>query len=233
MSKLTTEQRKELKDACKETLIRKLSQKEAHAYVNSKLGFGISFDYVQSLRSEIGRSAKLELLTLQKDHYVLIQSLFFDRKDELEQMQKVLWSIIEKNQLNPEVQIKAIDKLSELTMILTELYHSLPHKVSFGLEQRPYIDRYNFKDITHYNIDSKSLMTRDELLELDRREQITADAEYGKLFEEIKQKNPTWSNERIYDELFYQDLHKSNPKDYPEPTLLENNPDYYKEESKK
>ena len=48
-------------------MIRKLSQKEAHAYLNSKLGFDISFDYVQSLRSEIGRSAKSELLTLQKD----------------------------------------------------------------------------------------------------------------------------------------------------------------------
>lgn len=72
-------------------------------------------------------------------------------------------------------------------------------------------------------------MTRDDLVELDRREQITADAEYDKLFEEIKQKNPTWSNERIYDEVFYHDLHKSNP----ETTLLENNPDYYKEDIKK
>jgi hypothetical protein len=28
----------------------------------------------------------------------------------------------------------------------------------------------------------------------------------------------------------YLSLHKSMPNEYPEPTLLENNPDYYKEE---
>jgi hypothetical protein len=39
-----------------------------------------------------------------------------------------------------------------------------------------------------------------------------------------------WSDELIDDEMFYQDLHRSNPKDYPEATLLENNPDFYKEE---
>jgi hypothetical protein len=80
MSKLTIPQRKELKDLCKETLIRKLSQKESHAFVNSKLdGFNISYDYVQKVRNEISKNAKEELLHLERDQYALIQSLFFDR----------------------------------------------------------------------------------------------------------------------------------------------------------
>lgn len=239
MSKLTITQRKQLKDLCKETLIRKLSQKEAHVFVNSKLeglGFDISFDYVQQLRSEISKSAKEELLTLHKDRYVLIQSLFFDRKDELIEMQKVLWHIVESSKLNPEIQIKAIEKLQGLTIALTELYHSLPSKVSFSLEPRPYIDSHNIKDIIDNNIDLKALMTPLELEERTRRidynREIEAQAEYNREFAELKKNNPTWSNQRIDDEIIYQGFHKSMPNEYPEPTLLENNPDFYKEEEK-
>jgi demethoxyubiquinone hydroxylase (CLK1/Coq7/Cat5 family) len=95
MSKLTISERAQLKEVCKETLIRKFTQKEAHIYVNSKLqGFNISFDYVQKVRNQISKNTKEELLRLEKDQYALIQSLFFDRKDELEHMQKVCWSII-------------------------------------------------------------------------------------------------------------------------------------------
>ena len=84
-------------------------------------------------------------------------------------MQKVLWHIVDINKTNADIQIKATEKLQDLTMILVGLYHTLPQKVSFGLEQRPYIDRYNIKDFTHYNLDSKSLITGDELLQLEDR----------------------------------------------------------------
>jgi hypothetical protein len=90
-----------------------------------KLGFELSFHYVQSLRSEIGRSARSELLTLQKDHYALIHSLFFDRKDELQEMQKMLWYRVDTNKANADIQIKAMEKLQDLTMILVGLYHTL------------------------------------------------------------------------------------------------------------
>jgi hypothetical protein len=49
-------------------------------------------------------------------------------------------------------------------------------------------------DFTHYNLDSKSLMTGDELLELedrlDRCAQIAVDAKYNREFAALK-KNPT------------------------------------------
>jgi hypothetical protein len=80
MSKLTISERVQLKEACKETLIRKFTQKEAHIYVNSKLeGFNISFDYVQKVRNQISKNTKEELLRLEKDQYALVQSLFFER----------------------------------------------------------------------------------------------------------------------------------------------------------
>ena len=125
MSKLTIAERAQLKEVCKETLIRKFTQKEAHIHVNWKLqGFNISFDYVQKVRNQIAKNAKEELLRLEKDQYALIQSLFFDRKDELEHMQKVCWSIIEKNQSNADIQIRTLEQLHTISDKLTQLYNS-------------------------------------------------------------------------------------------------------------
>ena len=142
MSKLTIPERAQLKEVCKETLIRKFTQKEAHIYVNSKLqGFNISFDYVQKVRNQISKNTKEELLHLEKDQYALIQSLFFDRKDELEHMQKVCWSIIEKNQSDADIQIKTIEQLHMISDKLTHLYHSLPYHVEFGARRHFFIDK--------------------------------------------------------------------------------------------
>ncbi|MFL6401518.1 MAG: hypothetical protein ACJ71P_09710 [Nitrososphaeraceae archaeon] len=66
------------------------------------------------------------MLTVTKDHYALIQSVFLDRKDELQEMQKVLWHIVDINKTNADIQIKATEKLQDLTMILVGLYHTLP-----------------------------------------------------------------------------------------------------------
>jgi hypothetical protein len=204
LSKLTIPQRKELKDLCQETLIRKLSQKESFEFVSKKLKsaglvFDISFDYVQQLRSEIGKSAKSELLTLQKDRYALIQSLFFDRKDELIEMQRVLWQIVESNKLNPEIQIKAIDKLQDLNMALAELYHSLPSTVSFGAKPWKFV--YDGDNSLHfgepYNEDYQEAARR-----LDYRREIEAQAEYDREFAELKKNNPTWSDQRIGSSTF-------------------------------
>jgi len=69
-------ERAQLKEVCKETLIRKFTQKEAHIYVNSNLqGFNISFDYVQKVRNQISKNTKEELLHLEKDQYALIRSI--------------------------------------------------------------------------------------------------------------------------------------------------------------
>ena len=61
---------------------------------------------------------------------MLIQSLFLDRKDELQEMQKVLWHIVDTNKTNADIQIKAMEKLQDLTMILvgyTIHYHRRYH----------------------------------------------------------------------------------------------------------
>ena len=189
MSKLTISERAQLKEACKETLIRKFTQKEAHIYVNSKLqGFNISFDYVQKVRNQISKNTKEELLHLEKDQYALIQSLFFDRKDELEHMQKVCWSIIEKNQSNADIQIKTIEQLHIISDKLTHLYHSLPYHVEFGARRHFYIDKEG---------DGGAILTPEQQRYLDNSREAIYRMQYEKDFAEMKKKHPTMSDDEI------------------------------------
>ena len=187
MSKLTISERAQLKEVCKESLIRKFTQKEAHIYVNSKLqGFNISFDYVQKVRNQISRNTKEELLQLEKDQYALIQSLFFDRKDELEHMQKVCWSIIEKNQSNADIQIKTIEQLHIISDKLTQLYHSLPYHVEFGARRYFYIDK-----------EIGAIFTPEQQRYLDNSREAGYLMQYEKDFAEMKKKNPMLSDDEI------------------------------------
>jgi hypothetical protein len=187
MSKLTISERAQLKEVCKETLIRKFTQKEAYIYVNSKLqGFNISFDYVQKVRNQIAKNTKEELLRLEKDQYALIQSLFFDRKDELEHMQKVCWSIIEKNQSNADIQIKTIEQLHIISDKLTHLYHSLPYHVEFGAMRHFYIDK-----------EIGAILTPEQQRYLDNSREAGYRMQYEKDFAEIKKKHPTLSDDEI------------------------------------
>jgi hypothetical protein len=56
-------------------------------------------------------------------------------------MQKLCWSIIEKNQSNTDIQIKTIEQLHIISDKLTELYESLPYHVEFGARRHFYIDK--------------------------------------------------------------------------------------------
>jgi hypothetical protein len=193
-----------LQEICKETLIKKLSQKEAHIFVNSKLEFtNISFDYVQKVRNEVSKNAKEQLVHLEKDQYALIQSLFFDRKDQLEQMQKVLWSIIDNNnneknqqqqQLNnhpSDIQIKAIEQLHIVSDRLVQLYHSLPYEVEFGARRHFYIDKE--KDA--------GILTPEQQQRLDKFEEASYHIQYKKDFAKMKKKYPMLSDDEIDEKI--------------------------------
>lgn len=198
MSKLTIQQRKQLQEICKETLVKKLSQKEAHTYVNTKLSFEISFDYVQQVRSQLSRSAREQLLRLEKDQYALIQSLFFDRKDELEQMQKVLWSIIDNNnkeekEKNPSVvdnQIKAIEQLHIVSDKLRHLYYSLPSEIEFGARRHFFINK-----------EDDRILTEEQQRKLDSMQEALYRVQYKKDFAEMKKKYPMLSDDEIDEKI--------------------------------
>jgi hypothetical protein len=132
------------------------------------------------------RNTKEELLHLEKDQYALIQSLFFDRKDELEHMQKVCWSIIEKNQSNADIQIKTIEQLHMISDKLTHLYHSLPLHVEFGARRHFFIDK-----------EIGAIFTPEQQRYLDNRIEAIYRMQYEKNFAEMKKKHSTMSDDQI------------------------------------
>jgi hypothetical protein len=66
-----------------------------------------------------------ELQSLQKDRDYYLKSMFWDRLSELEYQQKVLHSVIDKNEHNPEVQIKAVHELHSITVDINRAYQGL------------------------------------------------------------------------------------------------------------
>ena len=111
--------------------------------------------------------------------------MFFDRKDELEYMQKVCWSIIEKNQSNADIQIKTIEQLHIISDKLTNLYHSFTLHVEFGARRHFYIDK-----------ECGAILTPEQH-HLDNSIEAIYRVQYEKDFAEMKKKHPTMSDDEI------------------------------------
>jgi hypothetical protein len=78
------------------------------------------------MRTSLKKSAEKNLKYLQKDRFVYIQNIFFDRIQELEYMQKMVWEIVNDNQDKPNLQLSCLSELRELTVLLTDFYDKLP-----------------------------------------------------------------------------------------------------------
>ena len=57
---------------------------------------------------------------------MLFTALFWDRLAELEYQQKVLNGVIDRNNDNPDVQIKAVHELHSITTNMAQLFINLP-----------------------------------------------------------------------------------------------------------
>jgi hypothetical protein len=125
MSKLTKHQRQELKALVVNAIIRRLTSKETSAFIYEQLGISITEDYVRRLRMDLKHDGANELQSLQKDRDYYLKSMFWDRLSELEYQQKVLHSVIDKNEHNPGVQIKAVHELHSITVDINRAYQGL------------------------------------------------------------------------------------------------------------
>jgi hypothetical protein len=102
-------------------------------------------------------------------------------------MQKVCWSIIEKNQSNADIQIKTIEQLHIISDKLTNLYHSLPYHVEFGARRHFYIDK---------EVDG-AILTPEQQRHLDNSIEAVYRMQYEKDFADMKKKHPTMSDDEI------------------------------------
>jgi hypothetical protein len=82
MSKWTNEQKQEIKQLTIETIVKRLTAVESQQYISQKLKIQISLDYLNHLKASLKTDLKKELLSLQKDKYLFVESTFVDRKHD-------------------------------------------------------------------------------------------------------------------------------------------------------
>jgi transposase len=71
MSKLTKEQKEQLKTCVVDSTIRHLTTIEMQQYVREKMGVDISIDYLWHVKSDIKKDSEAELNLYQKDRFAL------------------------------------------------------------------------------------------------------------------------------------------------------------------
>jgi hypothetical protein len=126
LSKFTNVEKEHLKQLVSDCIIQRLTTEESLLYIKDKLGLEISQDYINHMRASLKKSAEKNLKYLQKDRFVYIQNIFFDRIQELEYMQKMLWEIVNKSRDKRNLQLSCLSELRELTVLLADFYDKLP-----------------------------------------------------------------------------------------------------------
>jgi hypothetical protein len=127
MSKLNQLQREQLKRIILDSVLQRLTTAEARAHVKDKLGVEISIDYLNHVKMELRQDSQKELSHLRKNRLSYMNHLFFERIDEVKNMQRKLWEIITSNQEEkPDVAIRSISELHKLSQSLCQMYEMLP-----------------------------------------------------------------------------------------------------------
>lgn len=134
MVHLTYAQRESLKKAVLTCNIHRLTIAETQQYVKTRLGFDMSLDYIWRLRASLKNDRKKHFEDLQKDRYTFLDESFFKRVAELENNQTILHNIIYNNADNPEAQIKAVTQLNEITVLIHNLFETLPSITKLGID---------------------------------------------------------------------------------------------------
>ena len=127
MSKLNQLQREQLKRIILDSVLQRLTTAEAQAHVKDKLGVEITIDYLNHVKMELRQDSQKELSHLRKNRLSYMNHLFFERIDEVKNMQRKLWEIITDNQEEkPDTAIRCISELHKLSQSLCQMYEMLP-----------------------------------------------------------------------------------------------------------
>jgi hypothetical protein len=132
MSKKFNDSQKEVfKRLVLDCILQRLTTEESLDYINTKLkakyDIEIGRDYIKHIKMELRQDSQKELSHLRKNRLSYMNHLFFERIDEVKNMQRKLWEIITSNQEEkPDVAIRSISELHKLSQSLCQMYEMLP-----------------------------------------------------------------------------------------------------------
>ena len=123
-SKFTDLQKGYLKQFVADCLIKRFTLEESLLYLKDKLGIEVEEDEFNYLKGELKRDIRRNVHYLRRYEYAYIRE-YLDRIDEMKLIQKRLWSLIEDNSDNPQLQKDCLSELSKSTIALADFYRSI------------------------------------------------------------------------------------------------------------
>jgi hypothetical protein len=123
-SKFTDLQKGYLKQFVADCLIKRFTIEESLLYLKDKLGIQVEEDEFNYLKGELKRDIRRNVHYLRRYEYAYIRE-YLDRIDEMKLIQKRLWSLIEDNSDNPQLQKDCLSELSKSTIALADFYRSI------------------------------------------------------------------------------------------------------------
>jgi hypothetical protein len=129
--KFTDLQKEVFKRLVLDCILQRLTAEESLKYINAKLrgkyNLEVGLDHFKHIKTELRQDSKKELDHLRKDRFSYMNHLFFERAEELKNMQRKLWEIVTSNQEDkPDVVIRSIAELHKLSNSLCQMYEMLP-----------------------------------------------------------------------------------------------------------
>ncbi len=129
--KFNNDQKEVFKRLVLDCILQRLTTEESLDYINSKVkskyDIEIGSDYFRHIKMELRQDSKKELDHLRKNRFAYMNHLFFERVDEVKNMQRKLWQIITDNQEEkPDIAIRSIAELHKLSNSLAQMFEMLP-----------------------------------------------------------------------------------------------------------
>jgi hypothetical protein len=130
--KFSNDQKEVFKRLVLDCILQRLTTEESLDYINTKLKgkYGdveIGSDFFRHIKMELKQDSRKELDHLRKNRFAYMNHLFFERVDEIKNMQRKLWQIITDNVADkPDVAIRSIAELHKLSNSLCQVYEMLP-----------------------------------------------------------------------------------------------------------
>jgi hypothetical protein len=127
--KFTRLQLKELRQLVLETDIQQMPTSQALQYIAEHMREPISRDYYLHLKLALRKNTGQRIGQLHKHRFAYLQ-LFFDRIDELRNLQKEAWRLIHEHPDDPQLQHQCHKELHQLTISIGNYYDALPSLTS-------------------------------------------------------------------------------------------------------
>jgi hypothetical protein len=166
-----------LKRFIKETILWNYSTVEVLGYIIQKLGVPISERYYFDVKAKIIEANKEKLRYFEDNKGTIFLDEYMKRIQEIENLQKNMWQLHDKNGNSPKIQINCIHELHQLTMALAGLYTDLPKVMGLARDLQDEIDNKNA--ILRRNNKIEFTESEKEALEEEERRRIW-DAEHSR-----------------------------------------------------